>query len=575
MPLTLREALTMAEPLQKARVMAGEQGLDNVVTSVNVMEVPDILDWVRPGQLLVTTMYPLRDEMAAIETLVPRLAEKGLAGLAITPQSYIDEFPQCMLDAANRLDFPLIELPPKVSFIDIIQPLTSKILNLQAEELLQSERILRQFIELVLSGGSYSDIAHVIAQVVECPVSIVDRFRRVLGHGFLIGQVHLQKGFIRDDGDEDSYLNDLYRPELIEAVPGSEALRMGVEGADGLIDHIICPVKVSSMTLGEIILWGPLSYPLQFTDLMAIEHGSTVVALKMMEMRSIGEVEQRFRNEILEALLSEQPAARERVMYLSRELGSRLKPPFVVIVVKPDLPLGTLLTKAESIEQSNIDSSLHLAKRYIRRIAPEASFWHQGPRLVVFFPLQPHLLSEAKHFLVQELCKVCERIASENHPYTVSAGISSHVSDLAGFRQAYECAEQSLEIGRAFQEQSTSAVTHYEDLGLFRIVSLTESSASLQRFCQDAIGPLISYDAEHGTELVKTLRVFLEQSQNLAQTAKALHIHYNTLRYRLDRVQEILGDVLDTQQQRLAIEVALQFYRLTAQAHSNWKSPQG
>ena len=75
MPLTLREALTMVEPLRKSRVVAGEQGLDNVVESVNVMEVPDILDWVRPGELLVTTMYPLHDDAAAIEALVPRLAE--------------------------------------------------------------------------------------------------------------------------------------------------------------------------------------------------------------------------------------------------------------------------------------------------------------------------------------------------------------------------------------------------------------------------------------------------------------------------------------------------------------------
>ncbi len=89
MALTLREALTIAEPLRRAKVVAGERGLDNVVQSVNVMEVPNILDWVHPGELLVTTMYPLRDDAAAVETLVPRLAEKGLAGLAVTPDSYI------------------------------------------------------------------------------------------------------------------------------------------------------------------------------------------------------------------------------------------------------------------------------------------------------------------------------------------------------------------------------------------------------------------------------------------------------------------------------------------------------
>ena len=141
MGLTLREALTLAEPLRRAKVLAGERGLDRIVEAVNVMEVPDILEWVRPGELLVTTLYPLRDKAADVENLIPRLAEKGLVGLAITPESYIDKIPECMIDAANRLDFPLIELPPKVSFIDIIQPLTSRILNIQANELRQSEAL--------------------------------------------------------------------------------------------------------------------------------------------------------------------------------------------------------------------------------------------------------------------------------------------------------------------------------------------------------------------------------------------------------------------------------------------------
>jgi purine catabolism regulator len=181
---------------------------------------------------------------------------------------------------------------------------------------------------------------------------------------------------------------------------------------------------------------------------------------------------------------------------------------------------------------------------------------------VVFFPLPPRNLASAKSFLVRELNKVCDRIGNENEPYTVSMGISSAVSELTKFRQAYECAEQGLDIGRMVQDRAKGVVTHYEDLGLFRVVSLAESPTSLQRFCQDVLGPLLAYDDEHGKDLINTLRVYLEHSQNLAQTAKALHVHYNTLRYRLERIREILGDVLDNQQQRLTIEVALQFYRL-------------
>jgi purine catabolism regulator len=225
MPLTLREALSTVEPLSRARVVAGEQGLDNIVQFVNVMEVPDILDWVHPGELLVTTMYPLRDDAAAIERLVPRLAEKGLAGLAVNPLSYLREFPRCMLEAANALGFPLIELPDQVSFIDIIQPLTSRILALQANELIQSGNIHRQFVDLVLSGG-YSDIAQGIAQLVRRPVTIVDRFRRVLGNGLMLGQMQWQKTFIREDAAGDSYLSDEYKPLLLKEFPNSRAKRM-------------------------------------------------------------------------------------------------------------------------------------------------------------------------------------------------------------------------------------------------------------------------------------------------------------------------------------------------------------
>ena len=562
MPLTLREAMTLVEPLKKARVIGGEGGLDNVVQSVNVMEVPDILEWVHPGELLVTTMYPLRDDAAAIEMLVPRLAEKGLAGLAVTPSGYMDEFPAAMIKAANELAFPLIELPQKVSFIDIIQPITSEILRLQARELIQSVEIHRQFIDLVLSGGTYRDIAQGIAQRVNHPVTIVDRFRRVLGEGFILGQASVHKPFLRDEAGGDHYLNDLYRPRLLAPIEGSEAVLRVVEGPAGPVEHLACPVLVGPMTLGEIIVWGRWAEAPRSMDLIVIQHGTTVAALKMMETRSIAEAEERFRNEILEGLLSSGPDERARAIQLSDDLGSRLTPPYAVVLVGPDALRGATLTKVESLEKRNIDSSLHLSERYIRILQPEASFWYQGPRLVVFLPFPKAGLAESRTRLVRELQTVCHRIRSENAPYTVSMGVSPRVFDLEDFRVAYECARQSLHFGSAQDAKDAGRVTHYEDLGLFRIVSMAENPAGLERFCLDAIGPLIAYDRENDTNLAVTLRTYLEQNQNSAKAAKLLYVHYNTLRYRIYRAKEILGDFLENPQQRLEIELALQLYPL-------------
>src|SRR5215208_6913252 len=103
--VSLRQALTLA-PFERARVVAGAGGLGRIVRHVNVMEVPDIAAYVKSDQLLLTTAYPLRDERAALAELVPRLAEKGLAGLAIKPARYIEAIPETMIEAAERLAFP-------------------------------------------------------------------------------------------------------------------------------------------------------------------------------------------------------------------------------------------------------------------------------------------------------------------------------------------------------------------------------------------------------------------------------------------------------------------------------------
>jgi len=233
-----------------------------------------------------------------------------------------------------------------------------------------------------------------------------------------------------------------------------------------------------------------------------------------------------------------------------------------VILVEPDALRGAALTQVESLEKRNLDSSLHLSERYIRLQHPEASFWYQGPRLVIFLPFASVGPAELRQRLVETLQSVCDRIRAENEPYTVSMGVSPGAFALGDFRIAYECARQSLQIGSAQATRPAGRVTHFEDLGLFRIVSLAENPASLERFCLDVIGPLIAYDQQNDSNLVPTVRTFLAQNQNYARAARLLFIHYNTLRYRIERAREILGDFLDNPQQRLEIELALQLYPL-------------
>src|SRR5205807_3728024 len=107
--LTVRDALTI-NGLQNVKVLAGSAGLDRTITCVNIMEVPDILQWVRGGELLLTTTYPLKDSQISLRELVPLLNEKGLAALAIKPHRYLEEIPNEILAVADELALPVLEL---------------------------------------------------------------------------------------------------------------------------------------------------------------------------------------------------------------------------------------------------------------------------------------------------------------------------------------------------------------------------------------------------------------------------------------------------------------------------------
>jgi len=177
--VALREVLELPA-LRRVRVLAGASGLNRRVRYVNVMEVPDILDWVKPDELLLTTAYPLRDDRSRLVELVPRLAERGLAGLAVKPARYIDEVPSAMLAGADQLDFPLLELPPETALADIINAVLSLILNAQAARLERSAAMHERFTRIVLNGGGVRELVGVLAELVSRPSAIVDRNGRLL-----------------------------------------------------------------------------------------------------------------------------------------------------------------------------------------------------------------------------------------------------------------------------------------------------------------------------------------------------------------------------------------------------------
>src|SRR5690348_5874662 len=297
---TVREAMRMNE-FGRARLLAGESGLDRPIEWVRLMETPDIQP--RAGDLLLTTGFPIKDDRAAQIRLISRIAESGGAGLVVKPHPYLRKLAPEMLTEADRLDVPLFTVPANVQLVDIMAPLLERIINAEHWRLKRSIEIHRRFTELVLDGKGVNEICRTLADLLESAVSVEDASFHLLAHAGDSADQH-RKETIQRQGTPHRVLFD---PQIQRMLREVEAKRGPVKVPAfphlGMSrERLIAPIFAANQVLGYISI---LDHPPHNEELafMAIEQAALVLALSIAKERELSEVEGRVRGEFLEDLL--------------------------------------------------------------------------------------------------------------------------------------------------------------------------------------------------------------------------------------------------------------------------------
>src|ERR671920_963280 len=164
LPLTEVMALPV---LRGAQLIAGAGGRHRPVTRVNVMEVPDVLPYVREGELLVTTGYAVRDEPARLASLVRELHLRGVAALGIKLGRYVDELPDAVSAVADELGFPVVRLADSTGYDELLAGVLTAVLDHQAERLRRSQEVHRALLQVVLQGGGLPEVACALAGILD------------------------------------------------------------------------------------------------------------------------------------------------------------------------------------------------------------------------------------------------------------------------------------------------------------------------------------------------------------------------------------------------------------------------
>ncbi|HVS04674.1 MAG TPA: PucR family transcriptional regulator ligand-binding domain-containing protein [Candidatus Dormibacteraeota bacterium] len=555
MALTVREAMALGG-LRRGEVLAGASGLDRTITWVKVLESPETISWLAEGELLLTVAFAIKDDQAAQKDLMRNLAAVGSAGLVIKPERYLPQIPEDMLGQADEFKIPLIRIPPDVSYLEIMNPILERIINAQNSQLRRSIEIHTQFTHLALDGQGLDAIVKTLGELVESSVTLEDVSFHLLASHVVPGVTdkHRQQTLahhgtplkVRQAAAIKSMLQEVVRGRAPHKVPPFPELGLTAP-------RIITPVLAGRENLGYLSI---IDHPQHLEELamVAVEHAATVIALEMIKQREVAEAEDRVRGELVDDLLNGTFGDQANVQRRARHLHYDLSVPHRLLVVDVD-HFGRFI-RERRYEEGRVIALKHqlfqVVTGAVRRQHPRHLVSAHSDSVIVLVPQSADGTDPEAEGLAT---RIREAVAESELGITVSVSIGRLCVKPEDFKPAFVEAQRALDLMVRFGKREQ--VINYERLGVYRLLAQVEDRAGLDAFAGRMLAPLVDYDRARGTPLLKTLEVYLQRHGNLRQSSRDLHIHLNTLHYRLRRISEVTGVDLKDADARLDLLLAL------------------
>jgi purine catabolism regulator len=228
----------------------------------------------------------------------------------------------------------------------------------------------------------------------------------------------------------------------------------------------------------------------------------------------------------------------------------------VVVVAELDpVDASATVTIAGSVvhrsQHERFSSAWHQVVRARDKSAPVVAFSHE---VVSLLPVRP----ESPAPVVDQVVAAVSGDRGGGRQ-SFCTGVSRVVTEPAGIAAAYAQARKSVSVGR--RVHGHGSVSHFDSLGVHRLLSLVPDTSELTSFAAEVLAELSSDTAE-AADLRLTLQTLLDTNLNVAETARLLHFHYNTLRYRIGKLERILGPFTTDPHLRLDVALALQVVQM-------------
>ncbi len=389
---------------------------------------------------------------------------------------------------------------------------------------------------IVLEGGDLAAIAEAVGDALGCGVV-----------------------FTSTDGRERAaHLDDAQRSALTDADLLDPTGRVRVERIDaegtavGAGEAVVRRVVAAGVDLARLVAVRP-DGTIHSSDVHALERAAIVAALLVTRQEAITAVENKYRGDFLRDIFLDRAGEDVYVAEHAQAFGWHLDRPVMVVVAVLDPDAIAALAPEPEERRAWQDRFAHAWRQVAATVDESIASVNFSREVVTLVPVDPEAGVAAGHLAVDRITQAVRGDRGGGR-IAFSAGVSRVAHDLSELPEAFRQAQRSVEIGR--RVHGGGSVTRFDQLGLHRLLALVPDSAELTSFAADVLGPLAERTPE-AADLRETLQVLLDTNFNVAEAARAQFFHYNTMRYRVGKLQRLLGPVATDPHLRLDVAVAL------------------
>ncbi|MCG8500932.1 MAG: PucR family transcriptional regulator ligand-binding domain-containing protein [Firmicutes bacterium] len=530
------DLLKLDKKFKDIHVIAGKKGLSRVIKDIEILEIPDGVYWLEEGDFIITTGYIFQNNQADLYNTIEIISKKG-AGIGIKTGRFIKKISAEVIALADKLNFPILEIPVQLGYSDFIWPIVSKLLNDKSYTTFVFEQFHDNLTAIVNRGFSIDHILHLLKNYIDLPVVLLSKHYKLIK-------------CITDTSDS---TDNLPIDTIIKAIDdNTEHIRSMnspfVYENEGHTYHIF-PIRSPKQLLGYLCTIGCTSPKgSNCLNTLLIDEVIPYVIIWMISNNK-NNIYYRSKKDLLLDLIYGNYTNDIDIINETKYLGLDIDMKSLLWIMR----LSETKTTYDPDKNANIQTVHHfLVKQY-----PDNIFLTDKNKILCIHPV-PHedqvLTSCGFEDLLTDM--------KEKFPqYEFKIGVSTPYKSLLDIKYAYQEARTCIELGTQIGGLASN-LYFYKDLTAYHLVYEFASHPLMIKLYDNTIKKLASFDLKHKSELIRTLSTFIYCDFNIRKTAENLFVHRNTLYKRLEKIDEITTYNLNSNEGKLILSLALKLHEI-------------